>query len=94
MLERARAALSPEDYALLTVAVDTFTALTRELQLKGATLERLRRLFLGSTSEKTKKVLGDDEKGKGEEEKASGESAVPSKEAAKEKARTRSLTRR
>ncbi|KAF0169602.1 MAG: transposase IS66 family [Limisphaerales bacterium] len=61
-LDRARVALSAEDYALLTGAVDTFTALTRELQLKGVTLERLRRLFLGSTSEKTKKVLGDDDR--------------------------------
>ena len=63
-LDRARSALSAEDYALLTGAVDTFTALTRELQLKGVTLERLRWLFLGSKSEKTKKVLGDDEKKK------------------------------
>jgi len=63
VLERARTApMSAEDHALLTGAVDTFTALTRELQLKGVTLERLRRLFLGSTSEKTKKVFGDDEK--------------------------------
>lgn len=85
-LERARAALSAEDYALLTGAVDTFTALTRELQLKGATLERLRRLFLGSTSEKTKKVLGDEEQGAaGEAEQGAGESVVPPKGAAKEK---------
>jgi hypothetical protein len=67
-LERARAALSAEDFALLSGAVDTFTALTRELQLKGATLERLRRLFLGSASEKTSKVLGDEEAGGHEEE--------------------------
>ena len=49
-LERARAALSADDFALLSGAVDTFTALTRELQLKGVTLERLKRLFLGSVS--------------------------------------------
>lgn len=70
-LERARAALSAEDYALLTGAVDTFTAMTRELQLKGVTLERLRRLFLGSSSEKTSKVLGDDDAAAGEEEEES-----------------------
>lgn len=63
-LERARTqVLSPEDHALLCGAVDTFTALTAELQLKGVTLERLRRLFLGSSSEKTSKVLKDDENG-------------------------------
>ena len=66
-LERARAVLSAEDFELLTEAVDTFTALTRELQLKGVTLERLKRLFLGSASEKTSKVLGGDN----EEEKQS-----------------------
>ena len=80
-LDRARAALSAEDYALLTGAVDTFTALTRELQLKGVTLERLRRLFLGSTSEKTKKVLGDHEK------KESGPDAAPKSGAPDEKAK-------
>lgn len=75
-LERARVGpLSAEDHALLTGAVDTFTALTRELQLKGMTLERLRRLFLGGDSEKTKKVLGDDEKVAKKDE-----SAVPSKD--------------
>jgi len=74
-LDRARVGpLSVEDHALLTGAVDTFTALTRELQLKGATLERLRRLFLGE-SEKTKKVLGDDQKAAKKDE-----SAVPSKD--------------
>ena len=75
-LERARTALSAEDYTLLTGAVDTFTALTRELQLKGVTLERLRRLFLGGDSEKTKKVLGDEEQTTKKDE---SESAVPSK---------------
>lgn len=70
-LERVRAVVSAEDYALLTGAVDTFTAMTRELQLKGVTLERLRRLFLGSSSEKTSKVLGDEAVGEEEEEKSS-----------------------
>jgi transposase len=71
-LERARAALSAEDYALLTGAVDTFTALTRELQLKGVTLARLRRLFLGSSSEKTSQVLGDAADGQSDGESEAG----------------------
>ena len=79
VLERARTVLSAEDHALLAGAVDTFTALTRELQLKGATLERLRRLFLGSTSEKTKKVLGEDEK---KEEKNDEAAATPAADGA------------
>ena len=73
-LERARTApLSGDDHALLTGAVDTITALTSALQLEGVTLARLRRLFLGKTSEKKKKVLGDDEKtspAEGKEESA------------------------
>jgi len=81
-LERAQAVLSAEDHALLAGAVDTFTALTRELQLRSATLERLRRLFLGGSSEKTKKVLGDERQGGGDEQK-DGEPVVPSKEAQK-----------
>ena len=80
-LERARGVLSAEDYALLTGAVDTFTALTRELQLKGATLERLRRLFLGGSSEKTKKVLRKEEEG----EESQGESSASSTGASEEK---------
>ncbi len=67
-LERARAALSADDFALLTGAVETFTALARELQLKGVTLERLRRLFLGSSSEKTSKVLGGEADVSGQED--------------------------
>ena len=85
VLERARVALSAEDHALLTGAVDTFTALSRELQLKGVTLERLRRVFLGVNSEKTKKVLGDDEKKETEKEDDEGEPVVPSKGGAEKK---------
>lgn len=63
VIERGRTEpLSGDDVALLMSAVNTITALTSELQLEGVTLARLRRLFLGKTSEKTSKVLGDDEK--------------------------------
>jgi len=51
--------MSAEDHALLTGAVDTFTALTRELQLKGVTLERLRWLMLRAAA--TRAVLQPDE---------------------------------
>jgi hypothetical protein len=80
-LERARAVVSASDYALLTSAVDTFTALTRELQLKGVTLERLRRLLLGSTSEKTSQVLGDEAAAAGAQKSPSAPD-VPSPEGA------------
>lgn len=64
IIERARTEpLGDDGVALLMSAVDTITTLTSELQLEGVTLARLRRLFLGKTSEKTADVLGgDDEK--------------------------------
>jgi hypothetical protein len=63
IIARARTEpLSDDGGALLMSAVDTITTLMSELQLEGVTLARLRRLFLGKTSEKTADVLGDDEK--------------------------------
>jgi hypothetical protein len=58
ILERAKAALSPEDHATLSAAVDTLAFLTRELEAKGASIRRLRKLLFGSRTEKTSQVLG------------------------------------
>lgn len=58
ILERTRTGpLTDEDFEALTAAVDTLSFLTRELQLKGASLKRLRRLLFGTTSEKTDDVF-------------------------------------
>lgn len=58
ILERAKAALSPEDHATLSAAVDTLAFLTRELEAKGASIRRLRKWLFGSRTEKTSQVLG------------------------------------
>ena len=59
ILERAKAALSEEDHATLKAAVETLAFLTQELEAKGTTIERLRKLIFGASTEKTSQVLGD-----------------------------------
>ncbi len=59
ILDRAKSVLSAEDHAQLWAAVDTLAFLTQQIGAQGATIARLRKLFYGATSEKTRKVLGD-----------------------------------
>ena len=59
ILERARAVLGEADFETLRSAVDTLAFLTRELEMKGASIRRLRRLLFGARTEKTSKVLGE-----------------------------------
>ena len=59
IVERAKASLSEADHAALTAAVDTLAFLTLELQAKGASIERLRKLIFGARTEKTRQVFGD-----------------------------------
>ena len=58
ILERTKAVLSAEDHATLQAAVDTLAFLTQELEAKGTTIERLRKLIFGASTEKTSEVLG------------------------------------
>ncbi|RLI52861.1 MAG: IS66 family transposase [Candidatus Thorarchaeota archaeon] len=58
ILEQVKAALSPEDHATLSAAIDTLAFLTRELEAKGASIRRLRKLLFGSPTEKTSQVVG------------------------------------
>ena len=59
ILERAKdAPLSAEDHETLEAAIDTLAYLTRELEAKGASIARLRRLIFGSSTEKTSHVVG------------------------------------
>jgi transposase len=61
IVDRAKAGpLGDADHATLVQALQTLTFLTQELQAKGASLERLRRMLFGSPTEKTSQVLGDD----------------------------------
>ena len=60
ILERAKSApISPAEHATLTVAVDTLAFLTQELEAKGTTIDRLRRMLFGASTEKTSNVFGD-----------------------------------
>jgi transposase len=59
IVERAKAALTPEDHATLTAAVDTLAFLTQELEAKGTTIGRLRRMLFGASTEKTSTLFPD-----------------------------------
>ena len=53
IVERAKTVLCESDHAALAQAVQTLAFLTQELQAKGASLERLRRMLFGAPTEKT-----------------------------------------
>lgn len=53
----ARAQLNDDDRQLLSEAIATLAFLTQELETKGTSLERLRKMVFGSSSEKTNKVV-------------------------------------
>ncbi len=57
ILERARASLSPEQYDTLHAALETLLFLTQELEKKRVSVQRLKQLLFGATTEKTRKVL-------------------------------------
>jgi transposase len=65
ILERTRAVLSTEEHATLTRAIDTLALVTAELQTKHASLERLRRMLFGASTEKTRHVLGEEARAQG-----------------------------
>jgi transposase len=75
ILERTRAVLSPEEHAKLTGAIDTLAQVTAQLQAKDASIERLRRMLFGATTETSRNVLGENTR-----------SGDPSNTRAKEKA--------
>jgi transposase len=59
ILERTRAVLSPEEHAKLTGAIDTLAQVTAQLQAKDASIERLRRMLFGASTETSRNVLGE-----------------------------------
>ncbi|EQD59802.1 ISSfl3 orfC, partial [mine drainage metagenome] len=59
ILERTRAVLSDEEHAILSSIVDTVALVQAELQAQDASLERLRRMIFGATTESTRNVLGE-----------------------------------
>jgi transposase len=58
-LARTRALLSAEDHALFTHMADTLAWVTGELQAKDVSVDRLRHMMFGASSERTADVLGD-----------------------------------
>ena len=57
ILEHARAALSEGEFATLKGAVQTLAFLTRELEKKSVSVQRLRQLLFGASTETTAKVI-------------------------------------
>ena len=78
IVERAKASLTQEEHATLLAAVETLVFLTQELEAKGATLERLRKMLFGARTEKTSDVLGEESaaEGAGAPADAAGEGAA------------------
>jgi len=58
IVERTKAALSPDDHAKLKAAMDTLAFLTAELETKQTSLDRLRRLLFGAKTEQTSTIVG------------------------------------
>ncbi|MGH7594413.1 MAG: IS66 family transposase, partial [Gemmatimonadales bacterium] len=52
-------ALSAAEHAKLKAAIDTFALITAQLQTKDASIERLRHMIFGATTESTRNVLGE-----------------------------------
>lgn len=65
ILARTKDVLNEEDHEKLKAAIDTLAYLTIELEAKGASIRRLRKLIFGSSTEKTSKLF--DEKTEEEE---------------------------
>ncbi len=57
ILERAKTALSEEEYGKLHAAIETLVFLTGELEKKHVSIQRLKQLLFGATTESTRKVV-------------------------------------
>jgi len=57
ILERAKTALSCEEHAKLQAAIETLLFLTQELEKKHVSIQKLKQMLFGATTESTRKVL-------------------------------------
>ena len=57
ILEHAKAALSEDEYNTLHAAMETLIYLTQELEKNRVSVQRLKKLLFGATTEKTQKVM-------------------------------------
>ena len=77
IVERAKTApLTEADYATLKAAVETLAFLTQELAAKGTSIERLRKLLFGPSTEKTSQVFGATPAGAGQGASPAGTDAA------------------
>ncbi|NOZ79359.1 MAG: transposase, partial [Acidobacteria bacterium] len=67
-MQHAGAALSAQEHSKLKAAVDTLAFLTQELEKKGASIRRLRKLIFGASTEKTSQDSDRDQSSKGDED--------------------------
>ena len=79
ILEHAKAALSEAEYATLHAAMDTLIYLTQELEKNRVSVQRLKHLLFGTTTEKTKKVMKR-LLGEADQQKNSGDDAAEGKD--------------
>lgn len=84
ILSKVKGMMSDGDFEKLDGAVETLAFLTAEVEAKGATILRLRKLIFGSQSEKTRDIIGSKKKpsstaGDEEGEEPSSSSAVDEK---------------
>lgn len=59
VFERVRAQLGEDDYVLMRKLLHSYQYLTDLVEDRGTTIEHLRKILFGATSEKTAKILGD-----------------------------------
>jgi transposase len=86
ILGRAKASLTPEEYDKLHGALETLLFLTQELEKSRVSVQRLKQLLFGTSTEKTRKVLqqalaeaGVDSERDGDEDEASEATPPPEK---------------
>lgn len=72
IIEKSKSVLSEDEVGKLGGAVDTLAILTNELELKGASIRRLRKLLFGSSTEKMSNIFPD-EKSKPDDKKDSAD---------------------
>lgn len=61
IIERAKlGAISAEEYAQLKALIQTFALLKEELESKKTSIQRLKRMMFGASTERTRDVLGED----------------------------------
>jgi transposase len=80
LLARVKSTLDPEDYEMVVKIVESFVNLSRLLQQKGTTIQRLRSLLFGAKSEKLRNVLPEVEEQR-KTEALAGNTGTPSAEA-------------